>query len=232
MNVKSVEAGVGLQWLAEGWRIFKLNPGMWIVLTIVYVVIMVVLGFIPLVGQLVAALISPALGGGLLYGARKLDLGEDLAIGHLFLGLTDAQKRTPFLILGALYLGLVILAFILAAIFGGGTAMLTAAGGGVAAAGGALAMALVVSLVVLIAVMAFLYASPIVMFTDVPPVEAVKASIEACLKNMMPMLVLGLVWIVLAVVATIPALLGWFVLAPVTVAAVYASYKDIFGTTA
>ena len=35
-------------------------------------------------------------------------------------------------------------------------------------------------------------------------------------------------WIVLAIVATIPLLLGWLVLGPVTVASVYAGYCDIF----
>jgi hypothetical protein len=40
------------------------------------------------------------------------------------------------------------------------------------------------------------------------------------------------VGIALAIVATIPLLLGWLVLGPVTVASVYASYCDIFETPA
>ena len=44
----------------------------------------------------------------------------------------------------------------------------------------------------------------------------------------MPFLVYGLVGFVLAVVATIPVLLGWFVLAPVGMASMYTSYRDIF----
>ena len=35
-------------------------------------------------------------------------------------------------------------------------------------------------------------------------------------------------WLALAVVASIPLALGWFVLAPVFVASMYASYRDIF----
>ena len=37
-----------------------------------------------------------------------------------------------------------------------------------------------------------------------------------------------MVVIILAIVATIPMALGWLVLAPVLIAAMYVSYKDIF----
>ena len=43
-----------------------------------------------------------------------------------------------------------------------------------------------------------------------------------------PMLVYGVVLITLAVLATIPILLGWLVLLPVIFTALYASYNDIF----
>lgn len=43
-----------------------------------------------------------------------------------------------------------------------------------------------------------------------------------------PLLVAGLVWTGRAIVATVPLLLGWLVLLPVTHGAWYASYRDIF----
>jgi uncharacterized membrane protein len=42
------------------------------------------------------------------------------------------------------------------------------------------------------------------------------------------MFVYGLLGLVYAIVASIPFLLGWLVLAPVFAASVYVSYKDIF----
>jgi uncharacterized membrane protein len=53
-------------------------------------------------------------------------------------------------------------------------------------------------------------------------------SFHGCLRNVVPFLVYGAIGIVLAILATIPFGLGWFVLAPVTIATVYASYCDIF----
>ncbi len=55
-----------------------------------------------------------------------------------------------------------------------------------------------------------------------------KLSFAGSLRNILPSLIYGIVWIVLAIVATIPLLLGWLVLGPVSVASVYASYRDIF----
>jgi uncharacterized membrane protein len=49
---------------------------------------------------------------------------------------------------------------------------------------------------------------------------------------MLPLLVFGLVYLVLAVAAVIPLGLGFLVLGPVTVCAVYASYREIFGGSA
>jgi uncharacterized membrane protein len=228
MNIQAVEAGAGVRWITEGWRLFTLNPGMWVVLILLYAIVLVVLSLVPLVGGLAASLITPALGAGLFHGARQLDQGSDLAIDHLFVGLLDPRKRGPLLILGALYLGVVVVAVLIAMVFGGGTALMTALGGDLFAAGGMMVTVLALSLIVLAAAMAFLYAGPLVLFADQPPVEAVKMSAIACLKNMMPMLVFGLLWLVLAVVASIPLGLGWFVLGPLTVAALYISYKDLF----
>ena len=55
-----------------------------------------------------------------------------------------------------------------------------------------------------------------------------KLSFVGCIRNILPFLLYGVVWIGLAIVATIPFLLGWLVLGPVTVASIYASYCDIF----
>lgn len=55
-----------------------------------------------------------------------------------------------------------------------------------------------------------------------------KTSFHGCLRNIIPSLVYGAIGIVLAMIATIPFALGWFVLGPVGIASLYASYCDIF----
>ncbi len=77
--------------------------------------------------------------------------------------------------------------------------------------------------------MAFWFAPALVALRNAEPLAATKASFDACLRNMWPMLVYSLLGLVFAIVASIPLGLGWLVLAPVFAASIYASYKDIFG---
>ena len=58
-----------------------------------------------------------------------------------------------------------------------------------------------------------------------------KGSFMGCLKNILPFLVYGVIMFVLAIVASIPLALGWLVLGPMTVASVYAAYRDIYLST-
>jgi uncharacterized membrane protein len=76
--------------------------------------------------------------------------------------------------------------------------------------------------------MAIWFAPPLVMFRNVAPLEAMKASFRVCLKNLMPFLVYGVVLLVLFVLAAIPFGLGFLVLIPVLIGAQYASYLDLF----
>jgi uncharacterized membrane protein len=46
---------------------------------------------------------------------------------------------------------------------------------------------------------------------------------------MLPFLVYGVVYVVAAIVASIPFGLGWIVLLPVLMLTVYVSYRDIYG---
>ena len=61
------------------------------------------------------------------------------------------------------------------------------------------------------------------------PVDAMKASFSASLKNFMAMLVFGVIYFVASIVASIPFGLGWVLLVPLTLLTVYVSYQDIFG---
>ncbi|TMH02151.1 MAG: hypothetical protein E6H79_14315 [Betaproteobacteria bacterium] len=56
-----------------------------------------------------------------------------------------------------------------------------------------------------------------------------RASVSASLKNVLPFLLYGVVYIIAAIVASIPFGLGWIALVPVVLLTVHASYKDVFG---
>jgi len=232
MNIKKVNADAALGWLGEGWRLFKLNPGMWIALILVYLVIIVVLSFIPFLGALILALVTPALSTGLVHAARELDQGRDLAIEQLFAGLKEPKQRTPLLTLGAIYIGAGIVMLLVMFLLGGGALIggMIAGGeaaAGVAAAGGASLMIVIALMLAVLIAMAFVYAGPLVMFKSMPPVDSIKSSFNACVQNIVPLIVFGVILVVLSFIASIPFLLGWLVLGPVAVGAIYASYKAI-----
>jgi uncharacterized membrane protein len=101
---------------------------------------------------------------------------------------------------------------------------------GVAAMGGSFLIAwlLAMGLSVLL-YMALWFAPALVVLRGVSPVAAIQQSFFACLKNIVPFLIYGIIMLVLSIVATIPLGLGWLVLGPVVIASVYTAYHDIYG---
>jgi uncharacterized membrane protein len=77
--------------------------------------------------------------------------------------------------------------------------------------------------------MALWFAPGLVVFRGVAPVDAMRLSFDASLKNLVPFLLYGLIYIVASIVASIPFGLGWLVLGPLAMLTVYLSYKDVFG---
>jgi hypothetical protein len=229
----AVDAGRALAWWTEAWQLFTRAAVMWIVLLLALMVICVVVSFIPLLGGLAVSLATPVFGGSLMLAARKVDGGGALEIGDLFTGFRD--RLAPLLVLGALLLAVSIAVGVIAMVFGLGTVFGVMAGGmaerpgAVLAALGAGMMALLVVLALLVPVaMAFWFAPALVALRDMAPVEALKSSFSACLRNIVPMLVYGVLYIVAAAVASIPFGLGWIVLLPLLVLTIYTSYRDIY----
>ena len=242
MTAIRAEAGRGWGWIVEGWQLFAKAPGVWVVILLIYLAISVVLSFIPFIGGLAYMLLSPVLAGGMLYGAAAQARGETLEIGHLFQGFRDQERLGPLVLLGAISLaGYVLMALVVMVFMGGGLVMgatLDSTGvivppeamGGVLAGVG-LIVALILIVIGFLIAMALFYGVPLVMLGQQNAWPAAQASIVACWINMLPFLVFGLIYIVLAVVAAIPFGLGFLILGPVTVCAIYASYREVFEET-
>lgn len=235
MTARRVEAGQGWAWIVEGWRLFLKAPGLWIVMLLIYIVVGVLLSFIPLVGGLVYTLAMPALMGGMIYGAAALSQGHTLEISYLFRAFQDQERLGPMLILGAL----LVVAHIIVGLTIGGIVAGWMMGGArmpvnepmtpaMVMNTGTLLGLLILFLIGLVIAMALFYAIPLVMLGKKAPWPSIQESFSACLTNISPFLVFGLVYLVLAFLAAIPFGLGFFILGPVTFAAVYASYRDVF----
>ena len=230
-----VEAGRGVGWWGDTWALFTRSAALWVVLGLLLLVILIVLSVIPLLGTLLASLLLPVFAGSWMLAARKLETGGTLEVADLFCAFRG-DKLTPLLVLGALMLGATLLIGFVAGAFGLGATLGMIAGGAnhsigtvlVALGAGLLALLVVLALGTLVT-MAVWFAPALVLFRGTPPVDALQASMAASLKNLLPFMLYGLIYIVASIVASIPFGLGWIVLLPVTLLSVYVSYKDVFG---
>lgn len=221
--------GNGWTWIADGWDLFKRQPGMWIGVVLLLFVIMVAAAFIPVVGGLLMSLFGPVFAAGIVTGCKILDTGGELEIGHLFAGFRE--KTGTLVAVGGIYLAASLVVMLVVGLIMG-VGMFTMMGGDQAQMQ-ALGMTMVLAMLVMFAlllpvVMAIWFAAPLVVFHDHGAVDAMKGSFTGCWKNLLPFLWYGVLLFLFSIVASLPLLLGWLVLGPVLAASVYTSYRDIY----
>ena len=227
---RSVPPGNAFEWLRQGWALFVANPGMWIVLTIVLMVLMVGLTLIPLIGALASNLLAPLLAAGLMRACQRVESGEPLDLSDLLSGFRHNSHQ--LITLGLLVLVSLLLLFVVVVSLGGGgvaAAILDGSPVGIGIAVGGLLMAFFLSTVLMVPFfMALWFAPALIFFNNMAPVEALKASFNACVKNALAFLVYGVVVVTLLFFAALPAGLGLLVLVPVIAGSTYAAYRDVF----
>lgn len=226
-DARGVDAGRGWQWIVDGWNLFKGNWLIWIVNVVIFFVINLGLQIIPFIGWIGAMLISAPMLAGLMIGADAIRRGETLTVNHLFAGFQERLK--PLILVSVIYAGAIIVVFLVFALFFGAGMFFGMASGDMGMGMASMGLGILVMLALMIPIfMAYIYAPALVALNGMDAIPAMKASFGGCLKNILPGIVWGLVYLVAAIVATIPVGLGWFVLVPVMVASLYASYRDIF----
>lgn len=239
MEIRAADAGRGAGWLLDGFGYFTKDPGTWLGLMIVLLVVMVAAHLVPIIGAAAMQILTPVFMGGLMLGCRAQDGGAQLTIGHLFEGFSTRSGQLA--LVGLLYfVGLcviVLFAVILMVVFLGGLGALQqlqqpnpAALVGVLAS---LALPLLVGLALTVPLLMFVwFAPPLIVFDGKDAIEAMGLSFRACLLNVVPFLVYGIVGLILAMLASIPFMLGWLILGPMITASIYIAYKEIFGDAA
>lgn len=230
---RGVDTGRGVNWWTDAWALFMKNPGMWVVLGLVLLVICVVLGMVPMIGSLATALLLPALVGSWMMAARKQESGGTLEIGDLFLAFKEPLNS--LVVLGALNLAATAAIMAVTAILGFGAFMGMGMGaahhnplGALAAAGAGLLGVLVALALFVPVTMAFWFAPPLVVFDRMAPIDAVKASFAGCMRNVMPFLIYGVIGLVACALLPLTLFLGLLVFIPVTLLSIYTSYREVF----
>jgi len=233
MEIRTAAAGRGWEWIVEGFRIFRKQPLTWITLVMILVVIWFVSLLMPLIGPLAINLVSPVFFAGLMLACKTTDEDGEPEFSQLFAAFKT--HASPLITVGGVYLVGNIVAVAVVFAVAGGTALPTLMGKAaidpeaVLAAARGLLLGMVVGMAVFVPVlMAVWFAPLLIVFHNQPPVEAMKMSYTASLRNTLPLLIYGVAVLVLGIIASIPLMLGLIVLLPVLVCSIYASYKDIF----
>jgi uncharacterized membrane protein len=234
--IRRVPASSGIDWYKQGWALFKAQPAMLVMLFLTIFVLYFVLGMIPVLGGLIIAFISPAITGGYFLALQHAAAGKAPSFEHLFRAFGDPERRNPMLTLGLVALGAqIIMGLIGLALIGGSIGSMAAFSGmehgamiGMGSLGFAF-LALLANLIIAVALwLALFFAIPLVMLDRVPPIDALKLSLQANLSNFLPWLVFSFILIPLTVVAMIPFGLGLLVLYPIVGAAIFRAYEQTF----
>lgn len=231
---RGVPAGNGWGWIPAAWNQIRPHIGTWIALFIVFAVIVIVLSMIPFLGALALYVVSPILIGGVMLGCAEVSRGGSMTVGHLFAGFSNSTGKlvgvglfTLLAFIGIFLIVMLIFGASMAGAFLGGGMDGNPAAGAAMGAGFLLAMLVVLGLSVPV-YMALWFSYPLIVLHDYTVAQALRTSFFACLKNIVPFIVYGVVMFVLAVVASIPLGLGWLLLGPVLLASLYTSYRDVF----
>ncbi|KAB2639762.1 MAG: DUF2189 domain-containing protein [Verrucomicrobia bacterium] len=233
---RTVEISRASEWLTEGWQIFTAAPGVWVAISLVFLVINVLFSMIPGLGSLASMLLTPVLFAGLLECSRIVSAGGVLQFDQMFAGF---RRNTGNLVMiGLITLGAmaVVAAIAFAIVFvGGGAGTLSAiqtgttSGASIGLALGGLVFGALIGLLLIVPItMAWWFAPALVMFDGMAPLEAMKSSYMACLHNWVSLSIQGILVFVLIIIAAITLGLGLLVLVPVATASIFISYRDIY----
>jgi uncharacterized membrane protein len=239
---RKLSAGHGVSWWSEAWSIFKAAPGVWIGIVIVLFIILFVLAVIPIIGSIAQTFLVPVFAGGVMLGCHALARGEQLRFSHLFAGF-QSGRLAPLLILGLLMLGAgivfaIVMFAVVAATVGMSAFSVLMSGadptqlGSLSLGSIGIGMFLVVALGVVggaLIAMAYWFAPALIVLNGEDAIGAIRKSFSASLTNFGAFLVYGLLYIALAIVATIPFGLGWLALGPMLAGSCYAAWREIFG---
>ncbi|PHM48445.1 BPSS1780 family membrane protein [Xenorhabdus miraniensis] len=231
---QAVGAGAATEWIGNAWEMFKGSPLKWMLMTLIYIVILIIAQFIPLVG-IFTALFGPVFVAGFIAASEKQRTTGDFDIESIFYGFKN--KLGSLVAVGALYFGIYLLGFIAAMIVGGASIfqlILSGQDPDPALLIGGLStflLAIIILYIFIIVALAFIWFAPaLIIINDLKFGEAVSMSLSAVRKNLFGGFLFFLLMGILMFVSALPLLLGLLVTIPTFMITYYTTYRSIFYT--
>ncbi len=216
-------------YISEGFEIFKKNVGGFIGIVLINIIMAVVLGLIPLIGQVIAHFTSALLSAGIILVCKKIRNSEEVQFSDFFEVFKNPGQFILLIIVQFLMLLLVAIPGITLFIINfydlfksGGTpsyeSMIAF-----------IPLAFLLFIPVLFLLMCYIFTVPIFLFINQDFWTAMEASRKVVMKNWLS--VLGFVLLLsglLIVITLVTCFLGYLVMLPVFVASIYMAFEDIF----
>ena len=227
-EIKQVPAANAWLWIISGVQLFKANPVMWVILLLIYLAIMIPVSLVPILGSVVSTLLAPVFAAGMMWGCQALSRNQGFK-----------QNTSQLISVGGIYMiSLLVIAVFVVLMMDRATIELIAQGKDLSPeqASAVLLPLLVAMLFLMPVLMGYWFAPVLAGLNQMKAVDAMKLSFVACLKNMLPFLLYGLIFMAILMAAM------WLVVSlhlifavvfvaiiPVMMTSLYTSYADIFG---
>ena len=218
---RRVPAGNGWQWFATAWEMLKTAPGPWAVLVLITIGVSFTAQLIPFIGGLLQQAVNPFSSAGVAAMGDALRVGRPPNMAEI---MDQVMKRASQLaIVAAIMVGATICIAVMAVVF------FVFVSHGKENAGLLVALAGLIFLVLYLPlIMATYFAPALICLHDKSAVDAMRMSLRACWRNFWAFTVMGLCGMGLALLATLPLLLGWILFIPLLFIVTYCAYRDIF----
>jgi hypothetical protein len=198
------------RWIVQGWRLFRRQTFNWIMVALLFGGVVMILNLLPKIGSVIAAMLTPALLAGLLLAARDVESGARLIPPQLFRSFRNPRHLQQLLVVG--FLPLLI----------GGTNWLLHFAGVSSNAVSIMTMGLS-----LVAMLAGLYAVPLIVLREESAGAALAGSLKLCATNPFAVAVFMALSLILGLLAALPFGLGLLVLIPVLACSIYESFEQL-----
>jgi hypothetical protein len=237
LTVARPQSGAGMEWLKQGWQLFRRWPVPWMGMTAAAFLAIFGISMVPVAGRWAVELLSPLLVAGYMFASQAAERGEPVTF--FFLGAGARRHARPLLILGAVYLVVGLLIGKVMQMLGGSSLqelvqMAQSPGAQSPEAYRAvldqsLSAVLVGLLLYMPLLMATWFAPALVVFKEFSPANALWWSLWTCFANWRPILLYSLVMGVIAALAMlIPFGLGLLVFLPCAMTSTYIAFNQQF----
>lgn len=213
------------EYISKGINLVTKNAGLFIAFTFVFLLITIVLSFIPLLGQLASSfVVGPCLGAGFLIAARRTDEGRALEFGDFFKGFDHIGQLVVMSIISLLLMVAAAIPFLAIAGFSYYTAIMS---GDIPDIPPFWTILLLIPVIYLS--IAWSMGTYLVIFHDMQAWPALEASRQIVTQKWGYFFLLFLVAGILAALGFIVLLIGILFTYAIAPCSMYAAFRDIVG---